>query len=146
MELLSIIRTLPLLNSNRLCVCYSYRESTVPEITVHHILFFIYFDVGIDEQLGKHVAHLFIRDPVAVYKEKLFISDENEMDHFENLNSTNYQSVRFKPPPPNSDIGWRVEMRPMEVSRPHFYLSISDLCSHPFQTKRVKCSLTIAKI
>lgn len=24
--------------------------------------------------------------------------------------------MRFKPPPPNSDIGWRVEFRPMEVS------------------------------
>lgn len=23
--------------------------------------------------------------------------------------------MRFKPPPPNSDIGWRVEFRPMEV-------------------------------
>ena len=25
--------------------------------------------------------------------------------------------MRFKPPPPNSDIGWRVEFRPMEVRR-----------------------------
>lgn len=24
--------------------------------------------------------------------------------------------MRFKPPPPNSDIGWRVEFRPMEVT------------------------------
>jgi len=23
--------------------------------------------------------------------------------------------MRFKPPPPNSNIGWRVEFRPMEV-------------------------------
>ena len=33
--------------------------------------------------------------------------------------------MRFKPPPPNSSIGWRVEFRPMEVcprfsSFPHF--------------------------
>ena len=25
------------------------------------------------------------------------------------------QSMRFKPPPPNSDIGWRVEFRPCEL-------------------------------
>ena len=33
----------------------------------------------------------------------------------QNIQSTNWQTVRFKPPPPNSPIGWRVEFRPMEV-------------------------------
>lgn len=33
----------------------------------------------------------------------------------QNIQSTNWQSLRFKPPPPNSNIGWRVEFRPMEV-------------------------------
>lgn len=28
--------------------------------------------------------------------------------------------MRFKPPPPNSDIGWRVEFRPMEVQLTDF--------------------------
>ena len=32
-----------------------------------------------------------------------------------NLQSTNWQTVRFKPPPIGSPIGWRVEFRPMEV-------------------------------
>lgn len=66
--------------------------------------------------MAEHVAHLFIRDPLAVYKGQLDIGDEDETDHFENINSTNWQTVRFKPPPPGSDIGWRVEMRPIEVS------------------------------
>lgn len=35
---------------------------------------------------------------------------------WQNLQSTNWQTMRFKPPPPNSDIGWRVEFRPMEVT------------------------------
>lgn len=34
---------------------------------------------------------------------------------FKNLQSTNWQTVRFKPPPAGSSIGWRVEFRPMEV-------------------------------
>ena len=34
----------------------------------------------------------------------------------QNLQSTNWQTMRFKPPPLNSKIGWRVEFRPMEVS------------------------------
>lgn len=33
----------------------------------------------------------------------------------QNIQSTNWQTMRFKPPPPNSNIGWRVEFRPMEV-------------------------------
>ncbi|XP_049337054.1 glutamate--cysteine ligase catalytic subunit isoform X2 [Astyanax mexicanus] len=37
-----------------------------------------------------------------------------------NLQSTNWQTMRFKPPPPNSDIGWRVEFRPMEVQLTDF--------------------------
>ncbi|XP_041333273.1 glutamate--cysteine ligase catalytic subunit isoform X2 [Pyrgilauda ruficollis] len=38
----------------------------------------------------------------------------------ENIQSTNWQTMRFKPPPPNSDIGWRVEFRPMEVQLTDF--------------------------
>lgn len=47
----------------------------------------------------------------------------------QNIQSTNWQTMRFKPPPPNSDIGWRVEFRPMEVrkasacTKTHFLLS-----------------------
>lgn len=33
----------------------------------------------------------------------------------QNIQSTNWQTMRFKPPPPNSTIGWRVEFRPCEV-------------------------------
>ena len=33
----------------------------------------------------------------------------------QNIQSTNWQTMRFKPPPPNSSIGWRVEFRPCEV-------------------------------
>jgi len=69
---------------------------------------------GVDERLAKHYAHLFIRDPLVIYDEKIYIDDTKKSDHFENIQSTNWQTVRFKPPPPNSPIGWRVEFRPME--------------------------------
>lgn len=75
---------------------------------------------GVDNQLAKHIAHLFIRDPLAVYAEQLKIGDDDETDHFENINSTNWQTVRFKPPPPGSNIGWRVEMRPVETQLTDF--------------------------
>ena len=68
-----------------------------------------------DPILANHFAHLWIRDPMTLWGERVELDDEKESDHFENIQSTNWQTLRFKPPPPNSPIGWRVEFRPMEV-------------------------------
>ena len=72
---------------------------------------------GIDPLLAKHVSHLFVRDPLVIYDESVIQDDTTSSDHFENLQSTNWQTVRFKPPPPVSSVplGWRVEFRTMEV-------------------------------
>jgi len=75
---------------------------------------------NIDELLAKHIAHLFIRDPLVIFNELLIQDDENSTDHFENIQSTNWQTLRFKPPPPNSEIGWRIEFRSMEVQLTDF--------------------------
>ncbi|XP_014489280.1 PREDICTED: glutamate--cysteine ligase catalytic subunit [Dinoponera quadriceps] len=72
-------------------------------------------DNGIDKLLAQHIAHLFIRDSVSLFSEKVHQNDLEDTDHFENIQSTNWQTMRFKPPPPNSSIGWRVEFRPCEV-------------------------------
>jgi glutamate--cysteine ligase catalytic subunit len=70
---------------------------------------------GMDDRLATHFAHLFIRDPIVIFSEDLKELDMSKTDHFENLQSTNWQHIRFKPPPAGSDIGWRVEFRPMEI-------------------------------
>ncbi|KAI0893465.1 GCS-domain-containing protein [Annulohypoxylon nitens] len=70
---------------------------------------------GMDDRLATHFAHLFIRDPIVIFSEDLNELDLSKADHFENIQSTNWQHMRFKPPPPGSDIGWRVEFRPMEI-------------------------------
>ncbi|KAI0017031.1 glutamate-cysteine ligase [Xylariomycetidae sp. FL0641] len=70
---------------------------------------------GMDDLLATHFAHLFIRDPIVIFDEDLKELDMSKADHFENIQSTNWQHMRFKPPPPGSDIGWRVEFRPMEI-------------------------------
>ncbi|KAL4715235.1 hypothetical protein ACJJTC_007817 [Scirpophaga incertulas] len=75
---------------------------------------------GIDHPLAMHVAHLFIRDSVSLFSEKVHQDDNNDTDHFENIQSTNWQTMRFKPPPPNSSIGWRVEFRPCEAQLTDF--------------------------
>jgi glutamate--cysteine ligase catalytic subunit len=50
-----------------------------------------------------------------IFGDRINLNNETESDHFENIQSTNWQTMRFKPPPPGSPIGWRVEFRPMEV-------------------------------
>ncbi|KFX95571.1 hypothetical protein O988_05745 [Pseudogymnoascus sp. VKM F-3808] len=72
-------------------------------------------DGGMDSRLATHFAHLFIRDPIVIFAEDLTTLDLSKTDHFENLQSTNWQHMRFKPPPAGVDIGWRVEFRPMEI-------------------------------
>jgi glutamate--cysteine ligase catalytic subunit len=75
---------------------------------------------GLDDLLSKHIAHLFVRDPLVVFSETIDQDDTTSADHFENIQSTNWQTLRFKPPPPNSSIGWRVEFRSMEVQMTDF--------------------------
>ena len=70
---------------------------------------------GVDDILAKHVAHLFIRDPLVIFRELLQQNNSESSDHFENIQSTNWQTCRFKPPSLTYDLGWRVEFRPMEV-------------------------------
>jgi len=72
-------------------------------------------EAGIDHLLAQHIAHLFIRDSVSLFSEKVHQNDQEDSDHFENIQSTNWQTMRFKPPPPRSTIGWRVEFRPVEA-------------------------------
>lgn len=75
---------------------------------------------GIEPTISQHIAHLFIRDTVSLFNEKVHQNDEVDTDHFENIQSTNWQTMRFKPPPPNSSIGWRVEFRPCETQLTDF--------------------------
>ena len=57
---------------------------------------------------------------MTLWKDGVELNDATQSDHFENLQSTNWQTLRFKPPPPNSPIGWRVEFRPMEIQFTEF--------------------------
>lgn len=86
---------------------------------------------GVDRLLALHISHLFIRDPLVIYQQRLHLDNTTETDHFENIQSTNWQTVRWKPPPaPVSandggvggapHIGWRTEFRSMEIQLTDF--------------------------
>ncbi|MCJ1429279.1 Zn finger-containing GTPase- Activating Protein for ARF, partial [Sticta canariensis] len=91
------------------------KEYMDPELIVDQKLKKRLIDGGMDDLLATHFAHLFIRDPIVIFAEDLKELDLNKTDHFENLQSTNWQHMRFKPPPHDKDTGWRVEFRPMEI-------------------------------
>jgi len=73
----------------------------------------------LDDRLAFHIASLFVRDPIPTYgdeHDESKINDEAITSHFENLQSTNWNSMRFKPPPSkDSKIGWRVEFRTLDI-------------------------------
>lgn len=82
---------------------------------------------GMDEVLTHHFAHLFIRDPLVIFSERIDQDNKLENDHFENIQLTNWQTLRFKPPALYEDgaqgegkPGWRVEFRPMEIQLTDF--------------------------
>jgi len=78
-------------------------------------------EAGVDSPLRQHIAYLFSRDPLVIFRERVELDDDVETDHFESLQSSNWNSVRWKPPPSmNSSIGWRTEFRPMETQLTDF--------------------------
>jgi DNA-binding ferritin-like protein (Dps family) len=81
---------------------------------------------GVDPALAQHVAHLFIRDPLVIFNGAVDeVDDKSQTEHFESIQSTNWQTVRWKPPPPRDNpnaphIGWRTEFRSMEIQLTDF--------------------------
>ena len=41
--------------------------------------------LGIGHFIARHIAHLFIRDPISLFAEKVEQNDETDTDHFEVL-------------------------------------------------------------
>ena len=83
------------------------------------------YQEGVDEALSKHISHLFTRDPLVVFDGHVELDDDQSTDHFESIQSTNWQTVRWKPPPIPTNacsphIGWRTEFRSMEVQMTDF--------------------------
>ena len=53
-------------------------------------------DNGVDDLLAKHYGHLFIRDPLVVFRELLDVDDKKSSDHFEVCFIQRYQFVLYK--------------------------------------------------
>lgn len=74
-------------------------------------------EVKVDKKLLDHFAYLFVRDNMCVFQGTLTHEPNlHETKLFEAIQSSNWNDVRFKPPPSlESSIGWRVEFRSPDV-------------------------------
>ncbi len=75
-----------------------------------------------DEKVSDHFEVRAAAAPAAVvgYRRRDMRSRFSLASAAQNIQSTNWQTVRFKPPPPNTTTGWRVEFRSMEVQPTDF--------------------------
>ena len=54
------------------------------------------------------------RDSVSMFQNKIKEDgnyEESDLDHFENIQSTNWQTMRFKPPPPGPLLFWKLAQK-----------------------------------
>lgn len=74
-------------------------------------------DVKIDRKLLDHFSFLFVRDYLCIFERSTTYEPSLEDTKlFEGIQSSNWNDVRFKPPPSmDSSIGWRVEFRSPDV-------------------------------
>ncbi len=73
-------------------------------------------DHEVPPRLSVHLANLLVRDPLVIFEKKIYIEDKNDRSHFEGFNSTNWNSLRFKPPRvEDNDSCFKVEVRPSDL-------------------------------
>lgn len=74
----------------------------------------------VDTLLSKHISSQFVRDPQVCFEDRIVQDDTKSVEHFESQQSTNWRSVRLKPPTLDANIGWRIEFRTMEIQMTDF--------------------------
>ena len=93
------------------------RQYLHPQLPIHEGVKERLLEGGMDELMAAHFAHLFIRDPFIIYEQDLQDPGPVSTVHFDMLQTTVWQALRFKPPPSSTPggSGWRVEFRTMEI-------------------------------
>lgn len=69
---------------------------------------------GLDEPLARHIAHMFTRDPLVIFDDAIALDNATTLDHFENIQSTNWRSMRWKPPSLRLGLAYAQRSHPSE--------------------------------
>jgi len=99
-------------NDKRNLSCYNDKDFTINKEFKKYLLKRAKEEgLEIDKKLANHLAYLHVRDNICIFKDRTKDVPESTF-HFEAFQSSNWNDVRFKPPPSlDSTIGWRVEFR-----------------------------------
>lgn len=110
---------------SRYSPAYSYISSHVysqdfhndyPKFPINKEFYEIFTKKGMNHKLAEHFCNLLVRDPLAIFDQKIFVHAKSDNAHFENFNSTNWNSLRFKlPRPEDNDSCFKVEVRPCDL-------------------------------
>ena len=87
-----------------------------PKFPINQDYYNQFIQSGISENLATHFCNLLVRDPLVIFDKKINITDDNDMTHFENINSSNWNSLRFKlPRPADKDHSYKIEIRSCDL-------------------------------
>ncbi len=87
-----------------------------PKFPINEKYYKQFTNAGISENLATHFCNLLVRDPLVIFDKKINITDKNDMTHFENINSSNWNSLRFKlPRPADHDFSYKIEIRTCDL-------------------------------
>ena len=87
-----------------------------PRFPINEKYYKQFTNAGISENLATHFCNLLVRDPLVIFDKKINITDKNDMTHFENINSSNWNSLRFKlPRPADHDFSYKIEIRTCDL-------------------------------
>ena len=113
------------INKSRYSPAYSYISENIyiqdfhndyPKYPINKKYYHYLIENGIAPRLAEHFCNIFMRDPLVLFDQKINNLDENDYSHFENFNSTNWNSLRFKPPKPEEgDSCYKIEVRPCDL-------------------------------
>lgn len=91
-------------------------NNDTPKFPINQEYYETFVKNGIPPKLSLHFANILVRDPLVVFSDKINITDPKDMTHFENFNSTNWNSLRFKlPRPSDHDTCFKIEVRPCDL-------------------------------
>lgn len=91
-------------------------HNNYPQMPIDKQAYLKLIEQEIPERLAIHICNLLVRDPLVIFNKKLNLNDLSDRSHFENFNSTNWNSLRFKPPKiEDNDCCFKIEVRPCEL-------------------------------
>ena len=73
-------------------------------------------DKGFNTRFAEYICNLFVREPMIVFEKKIEVEKKEDPTHFISFMSTNWNSIRFKPPLENDkDKFYKLEIRPCDL-------------------------------